>query len=439
MKYESQRVAVPYFVLAVLLFGLQVIFGLILGAKYVWDFDPLISLLPFNQVRAIHINLLVFWLLLGFMGGTYYIVAEESDTEIWSRKLAIIQFWIFAAAGVGSIAAYLSGRSWGMPFLEQPTVFKLAIVAGALIFLYNILRTMMQTKKWTAIQGVLLAGLVALALLFLFGIFRMKNLTTQYYYWWWVIHLWVEGAWELITAAIMAFILLKITGVERSLVEKWLYIEVGFVLFTGIVGTGHHYYWIGTPHYWLWVGGVFSALEPLPILFMVLDTVRVVREKKLEVSNKLVLHLAVGCAVLHLLGAGVWGFAHTLPQINQWTHGTQVTASHGHFAFFGAYAMLNFTLFYYALPQIKSFREYDQKRGFWAYYIMASAMIFMVLGLAVAGIVQAYLQRVLGMDYMIVQGYMRLWFAVFWTSAWVFAFGAFLFIYDFFTLKEVRN
>ncbi|MDA8324785.1 MAG: cbb3-type cytochrome c oxidase subunit I, partial [Nitrospiraceae bacterium] len=246
MKYESQKVAYKYFLFATLLFALQVVFGLLTGAKYVWNFDPLIHILPFNTSRAIHINLLVVWLLMGFMGGAYYLVPEEAETEIYSPWLANFQLYLFAAIGVAAIAGYIAGWSWGMPFLEQPTILKAGIVVVALLFLYNIFMTMLKTRKWTTIQGVLLGGLALLAVMFLFGIFFMKNLATQYYFWWWVIHLWVEGAWELVTAAIMAFVLLKLTGVDRERIEKWLYIEVGLVLFTGIAGIGHHYYWIGT-------------------------------------------------------------------------------------------------------------------------------------------------------------------------------------------------
>ncbi len=439
MKYETQKIAYDYFVVATLLFGLQVIFGLITGAKYVWDFDPLIQILPFNTSRAIHINLLVVWLLMGFMGGTYYLVPEEAETEVYSPLLARVQLYLFAAVGVVAIAGYVAGWSWGMPFLEQPTPLKVGIVAVALIFLFNIFMTMMKTRKWTVIQGVLLGGLVMLALLFLFGLFFMRNLTTQYYYWWWVIHLWVEGAWELVTGAIMAFILLKLTGVDRELVEKWLYVEVGLVLFTGIAGTGHHYYWIGTPKYWLWVGAVFSALEPVPILFMVIDTLRDVREKKIEITNKVALYWAVGCAVMHFFGAGVWGFAHTLPQINQWTHGTQVTASHGHFAFFGAYVMVNLTTIYFAIPLIRRTGAFKQGLSLMALRAMTFSMILMALALAIAGIVQAYLQRVLGMDYLTTQGFMKLWYAVFWASGWGFASGVFVYIVDFFKMARTEK
>ncbi|OGP84599.1 MAG: nitric-oxide reductase [Deltaproteobacteria bacterium RBG_16_54_11] len=435
MRYKTQKIANNYFIVAMILFGLQVIFGLILGAKYVWNFDPLLDILPFNVARAIHINLLVVWLIMGFMGGAYYLVPEEARTEIYSPALAHLQLLLFAAIGVAAVTGYVFRWSWGMPFLEQPTILKIGIVAVALIFLFNIFMTMMKTRRWTVIQGVLLGGLVMLAGMFLFGIPFLKNLSTQYYWWWWVIHLWVEGAWELVAGAIMAFVLLKLTGVDRRVIEKWLYIEAGLVLFTGIAGTGHHYYWIGTPKYWLWVGGIFSALEPVPIVLMVFDTLRHVKEKRLEIIDKLALYWAVGSAVLHFFGAGVWGFAHTLPAINQWTHGTQITASHGHFAFYGAYVMLNLTVIIFFVPRLRGIKLRNQTLGFGAFWTMNFFMVMMVLGLAVAGIVQTYFQRVLGMDYLTTQGYMGLWYAVFWVSALGFAAGVAMYMVDFFSLE----
>lgn len=434
MTHATQKEAYPYFVLAVLLFGLQLAFGFLTIVKYIWP-DPLVQFMAFNTTRAVHMNLLVFWLLLGFMGGTYYMIPEESNTELYSPLLARVQFWMLAFSGVAAIAGYIFfGYSWGMPFLEQPTVIKLLIVVAALIFLFNVFMTVIKTGHWTAIQGVLIGGMVFLAVMFLFGVFFMENLATQYYFWWWVIHLWVEGAWELITGALMAFLLMKLTGVDRSLVEKWLYVEVALVLFTGIIGTGHHYYWIGTPEYWYWWGGIFSALEPLPILFMVIDTMRDVRESKTVIDNRVALHWAVGGAWFHFLGAGVWGFAHTLPQINTWTHGTQITASHGHMAFFGAYAMINLTMIYFALPKLKGIVEFDQRPGLFSFWVMVSGMFLMGLSLAVAGIVQVYFNRVMGLDFLTTQEYMRLWFIVTLCCAAFFAAGAFVFIFDFFKL-----
>ena len=175
MKYETQKISYNYFMVATILFGLQVLFGLITGAKYVWDYDPLLAILPFNVSRSIHMNLLVVWLLLGFMGGAYYLVPEEAETEIYSRKLANLQLVLFTVIGVSAVTGYVFGWTWGMPFLEQPPILKAGIVIVALIFLFNIFMTMMKTKKWTVIQGMLLGGLIMLAGMFLFGIPFLKN------------------------------------------------------------------------------------------------------------------------------------------------------------------------------------------------------------------------------------------------------------------------
>jgi nitric oxide reductase subunit B len=95
------------------------------------------------------------------------------------------------------------------------------------------------------------------------GVAALVGFAFGWFYWWWVIHLWVEGAWELIAAAITAFVLIKLTGVDRRVVERWLYVELGLFLFTGIAGTGHHYYWLGAPRAWLWVGGCWEELRSL--------------------------------------------------------------------------------------------------------------------------------------------------------------------------------
>ena len=109
------------------------------------------------------------------------------------------------------------------------------------------------------------------------------------------------------------------------------------MLGTGILGLGHHYFWIGTPRYWFAIGGFFSALEPLPLLGMVVHAVYDAGERHLQAANRPAFYWTLAEAFGNFLGAGVWGFMMTLPQINLYSHGTQWTASHGHFAFWGAY------------------------------------------------------------------------------------------------------
>ena len=436
LTYNSQRVAYPYFVIALLLFLLQVAVGIWLAFSYAVTIPQwLVDILPFSTTRAIHTNLLVLWILLGFMGTTYFMIPEEAEREIYSPALAYWQLALLTGVGVVALVGFVFGWTKGKPLLEIPFPLDYLIVVGALMFLFNVGMTIIQARRWTVIQGSLFGGLVFLAVMYLFNLPFYSNLTIDWYYWWWVIHLWVEGAWELIAAALTAWILIKITSVPRETVEKWLYVELGLFLFTGIAGTGHHYYWLGAPKYWLWVGGVFSALEPLPILLMVLDAWRYVRNRREEIKGRLIFTLATGMAILHFIGAGFWGFLHTLPQINYYTHGSQVTVAHGHIAFFGAYVLLNLMFFYYAMPKLKGLAEFDERRGTLAFWWLSITMMLMTMAFSVAGVLQTYIERVMGLGYMTAQAQMRFWFAVLVVLGFSLLAGVVLTVVDLLTLR----
>ncbi len=438
MTYRTQRVAYPYFVVALLLFGLQLVMGLYLAFSYFFTVpQAVVDVFPFSTARAMHTNLLVLWLLLGFMGATYYAVPEETRSELAWPGVAYAQLVLLAGTGVAALVGFLFGWTQGRPLLEIPTSLDVLVVAGALMFLANVGVTILRARRFTATQGSLLAGLVFLALLYLFGMPFYENLAVDWYYWWWVVHLWVEGAWELVAAALMAFVLIQLTGVERKVVEKWLYVELGLFLFTGLAGIGHHYYWIAAPRYWLWVGGAFSALEPLPIALMLIDTWRAARESHRPLEPRLTWVFIVGMAVLHFVGAGLFGFAHTLPQINYYTHGSQVTVAHGHLAFFGAYALLDLAFFYFAIPRLKGFPEgrYDERAGHWGFWIISSAVVGMSLAFGVAGVLQTYLERVQGQAYMVAQSPMRFWMLVVFAHGLLVLAGAVILIRHLLTLR----
>jgi nitric oxide reductase subunit B len=436
LPYRTQHVAYPYFVVALLLFVLQIVFGITLAVSYAVTIpQSIVDVLPFSTLRAIHTNLLVLWILLGFMGTTYFMIPEESERELYSPTLAYVQLVLLVAVGVTAIVGFVFGWTKGKPLLEIPFPLDWLVVVGALIFLFNVGMTIILARRWTVVQGSLFGGLVFLAAMYLFNLPFYNNLTIDWYYWWWVIHLWVEGAWELIAAALTAWILIKITSVPRETVEKWLYVELGLFLFTGITGTGHHYYWLGAPKYWLWFGGVFSALEPLPILLMVADAGHYVRNRRMEIKGKLIFTLATGMAIIHFIGAGFWGFLHTLPQINYYTHGSQVTVAHGHIAFFGAYVLLNLMFFYYAMPKLRGIEEFDERRGTLAFWWLSITMMLMTLAFSVAGVLQTYIERVMGMGYMTAQAQMRFWFAILVVLGATLLVGVILTVVDLLTLR----
>ena len=451
MKYQTQKVAFAYFTVAMILFAVQVTVGLLAGYIYVAP-NTLSELLPFNIVRMLHTNSLIVWLLLGFFGAAYYLVPEEAERELESPQLAYLQLAILVLGTAGVVVTYvfnlfhgnfLLGKD-GREFLEQPKWVKAGIVVAALIFLYNVTMTVLGGRKTalkgrkTAITNVLLLGLWGIAIFFLFSLYNPSNLVLDKMFWWYVVHLWVEGVWELVMAAVLAYLMLKMTGVDREVVEKWLYAIVALSLFTGLLGTGHHYYWIGTPAYWQWIGSIFSSLEVLPFFAMVLFTFAMVWKRRREHPNNAALLWSLGCAVLAFFGAGVWGFMHTLHGVNYYTHGTQVTPAHGHLAFFGAYVSLNLAIITYAMPIMKNREPYNQVLNMLSFWIMSGGMAFMTFVLTFAGAVQTHMQRVKGGSFMEVQDELQLFYQMRLLAGVVVVIGALLFLYAIFVPRRTE-
>ncbi len=449
MKYTSQAVAKPYFIAAIALFLGQILFGLIMGMQYVVG-DFLFPAIPFNVARMVHTNLLIVWLLFGFMGASYYLIPEESETELFSPKLAIITFWIFLVAGALTVLGYLlvpyaslanmTGNSMlntmGREFLEQPLPTKVGIVLVAVSWLVNIVMTVLKGRK-TAISLVLSLGMLGLAAFWLFSFYNPVNLVKDKFYWWWVVHLWVEGVWELILGAMLAFVLIKVTGVDREVIEKWLYVIITMTLVTGIIGTGHHYFYIGLPEYWLWWGSIFSALEPIPFLMMTIFAFNMVNKRRRDHPNKAAIIWALGTSVVAFLGAGLWGFLHTLAPVNYYTHGTQLTAAHGHLAFYGAYALVVLTMISYAMPILRgraANSEKAQVMEMWSFWLMTISMFVIALLLTGAGIVQVWLQRIspTPMSFMAVQDQLAIFYWSREVVGFVFLIGLVLYIWSFF-------
>ncbi len=456
MKYSSQAVAKPYFIAAIGLFVGQILFGVILGLQYVIG-DFLFPEIPFNVARMVHTNLLIVWLLFGFMGAAYFLVPEEAERELHSPLLALVLFWVFLAAGVLTILGYLlvpyaqlaeltMNELWptmGREFLEQPTITKIGIVVVVLGFIYNIGVTVLAGRK-TVVNLVLLTGLVGLALFFLFAFYVPDNLVLDKFYWWWVIHLWVEGVWELIMASILAFVLIKVTGVDREVIEKWMYVIVAMALISGIIGTGHHFFWIGTPEYWQWWGSIFGALEPIPFFVMTVFAFNMVNRRRREHPNKAAVLWALGTAVMAFLGAGVWGFLHTLAPVNYYTHGTQITAAHGHMAFYGAYVMIVLTIISYAMPILRGKEAADpraQVLEMWSFWLMTVGMVFITLFLTAAGVLQVWLQRYNENPepFMVVQEKIEIFYWMREVAGVVFLIGLILYVVSFFVKGGERE
>jgi nitric oxide reductase subunit B len=454
----GQQIAVKYYCVAVILFAAQILFGLIAGLQYLMP-DLLYNVLDFSVNRMVHVNAMIIWMLYGFMGAIFWLVEEEAGVELVGAKLANLGFWVLTAAVTIVVLVYLFVQIgpgemeslWfineGREYIEAPRWADIGIVICLLIFFYNISATFMK-GKWSGISGVLVMDLVAVAGLYLAGMFYTTNVSVDQYWWWWVIHMWVEATWEVLVGCIMAWGLIKTLGARRKIVTTWLYIEVALMLGSGILGLGHHYFWIGTPEYWFTVGGFFSALEPVPLVAMVVHAVYDSGVHRFKNSNHPALAWLIAHAFGNFFGAGVFGFMHTLPQINLYTHGSQWSSSHGHLAFFGAYATINIAMFYIGVQKWRGgvYMSADLPgngwKWKWALSLLCVGVTGMTVALLISGYEQSFVERALGgaswAAYF--EGQQTMWYVqgMFWRQIWgyVTAAGLVLLIWDLLTIGK---
>ena len=235
-------------------------------------------------------------------------------------------------------------------------------------------------------------------------------------------------------------------AVDREVIEKWLYVIIAMTLITGILGTGHHYFWIGTPEYWQIIGSVFSAMEPIPFFMMTVFAFNMVNQRRREHPNKVAVLWALGTAVMAFLGAGVWGFMHTLSPVNYYTHGSQITAAHGHMAFYGAYVMIVLTIISYSMPMMRGRAAANSAKSqvmeMWSFWLMTVSMVFITLFLTAAGILQIYMQRMGGdaaQPFMVVQEKIELFYWLREGAGLVFLIGLIVYVMSFFVGGEERT
>lgn len=405
--YKSQKLALKYFAASLFVFGLLVAAGLLAAIYYV-KFGFLLGVLDFNVAKMLHINALIISLLMGFLGAIYWFLPDELGIETVGVGLAHLLFYVLCAAVGVVVVVYIvvqygdstETTMWlinqGRKYVEAPRWAALGILVVMCALAYNIAATAWRARKITGVVGVLIAAMVPLTLVYLIAFPSITNMSVDLYWWWWLVHMWVEATWEIIIGCIMALALMQLLGTPRRIVEIWLYLEVGLVLGTGVLGLGHHYFWIGTPSYWLSIGGAFSALEPLPLLGMVVHAIYDAGKHKMNTSNKPAFYWLLAEAFGNFIGGGIWGFMMTLPQINLFSHGTQWTVSHGHFAFYGAYVTGILAVMYIAVQHARQIKEVTGNAWKWAFAFLNIGMVGMVGSLLVSGMAQSFYERAIG-------------------------------------------
>ena len=411
IEYETQRMSMRFFMLMMVLFLLQVAFGLLIAAQRV---DPtlLAGTLNFNVARSEHLNLGVFWILCGFIGAILFVGPLLSKRELaapWLVKvlfyaLIVVVLWNVFTLGLAQrgIAGWWEGQPWlqeGLEYLDAGRANDVLILIGFSILAYIVLRTFPKIRDWNEIHWGLGIGVTALAAMWVFGMFFVGRLDLQEYFRWFVVHYWVEGVWEVIHISLIGALIYYMFGANLKAVGFAVFWGVTLVWLSGLIGNAHHYFWVGTPEFWQFWGSLFSALEPVPLVFCFWHMYLDAHHDNKPLVNLPAFYFLLGSVVLEQVGAGILGFSMTFALTNAWSHGTWITPSHAHLALFGTFGMLGIGAAYFAIPTLRGARDFDQRLGKLAFWLVFTGMLGMTFAFAIGGTVQIFVYRVLGLDW----------------------------------------
>lgn len=400
--FLGKQIARRYVLYAVFLFGIQSLVALLGATSLV--FPDLPSPVSYEYGRAVHLALATFWPVIGMMGMVYYFTVEQIKTDIYSHKLAKWQFLILLMSSGGLLGTLALGIGNGREYLDGLPIFYAGISLGLLLGTYNLVRTLWKNKqKITPTAGIMTVGVVFLSVLLIPNILRFNNPVADEAIKFWVVHLWEEMAFELTTTGFIASFFVASGVAGKRDMEKWLYLEATLSIIGGLFGTGHHYYWIGFPSIWLFLGSFFSLLQALPIFFLAYLIYKGFKKHRpFSLREKLAVWLIFSSIFHHLTGATLLGLLMTIPWVNLYTHGTYITSGHAHLALFGTIGFLILAGAYTILSEEDAPSQKSYLYGVVSIILLNLGLLGMSSCLILAGFLQTYLWRVLGVDFMVV-------------------------------------
>ena len=419
---DSQKALLKYFVVVAFLFVLQVLAGGVI-AHYraepfgFYGFD-LEKVLPFNIVRTWHLQLAIFWVAMSYVAGGLFLPPLLSKTEPKGQK-----FWVnvlFVAVVVVALGSLLGeflginqalGRLWyyfgmqGWEYLELGRVWQLLLIVGLTIWIvlvYRGLRPAIKDHSQKELSSLFLYSAVAIPLFYLPALFfgPTTNFTVVDNWRFWIIHLWVEGFFELFATVMVAVIFHQLGLVSSVSATRVVYLDAILYLGSGIVGTGHHWYWTGQSNITMALGAMFSAMEVVPLTLLTLDAwdfIRLTRKTSpdggahIAQRQKWAFYFLMAVGFWNFLGAGVFGFLINLPIVSYFEVGTLLTLNHGHAAMMGVFGMLALALMMYTLRRLSTDDVWNQNEkyiriGFWGLNI--GLMLMVLLDMFPAGVLQ---------------------------------------------------
>ena len=412
----SQRRIGKYFLVVAAILLLQILVGSIM-AHYYTDRTSFYGIevdrfLPFNFLRDVHIQSPIVWIGLSWIGAGLFLAPAISGGEPRGQGFLVdLLFWVTLFIVVGALAGdYLGimgyiheGWFWfgnqGLSYIQLGRAWQIGFFAGLAIWSLLVFRALWPTRAklatatrqfWTGrirLEHLLWASTVNIAVLYVFGMIPLtgieKSFTISDFWRWWVVHLWVEQSFEFFAAAISAYLLMAVGLVSRQLAERSVYLELILIFLGGVLGTGHHLYWAGEPGLWVPLGTMFSFIEVLPLVLLIIEAIQ--HHRLIAAHGEFKYGLAytyiIGAAFWNFVGAGVFG-GGTLnaPLVNYYEHGTFLTLNHAHTALFGAFGLLGIGLIYFCLRYVAADRHpFGERLGQWAFWLYNGGLVLWIL------------------------------------------------------------
>jgi len=414
----SMKAVAKYVGVVILLFGVQVILGAI-TAHYTVEGQsfygfPLAEYLPYSLTRTWHIQTALFWIASSFLAAGLFLAPIVGGAEPKFQRLGVnVLFGALLVVVGGSLAGEyfaihqkfgLDASFWfghqGYEYVELGRAWQIALFAGLVIWLALMLRGLWPALRRNdgsrSLVWMFTAAATAVGLMYGAGFFfsARTHLTVMEYWRWWVVHLWVEGFFEVFATAALSLIFARMGLVHKSHAGAAVIASSSLFLFAGIPGTFHHLYFSGTPTSIMAVGATFSALEVVPLVLIGLEawqTSRMQHTTPWMQRYRWPIKFFVGVAFWNLVGAGVFGFLINPPIALYYMQGLNTTPVHAHTALFGVYGLLSLGLVLVIARLLTLGREWRETHlaiGFWGMNIGLGLMVG--LSLLPIGLAQAW-------------------------------------------------
>jgi len=414
----SMRATSWYFLIVTVLFAAQVLLGIV-TAHYAVEGQglyglPLAEYFPYSVTRTWHTQLAVLWIATAWLATGLYVAPMLGGREpklqaagVWFLLISLVVIvagsfagqWLAINRMIGDAAQNFWFGHQGYEYVDLGRFWQIYLFVGLLLWVALVLRGLkpaLADRQSRSLLFLVVVATVAIGLLFGAGLLYGRNthISIMEYWRWWVVHLWVEGVFEVFATAIVSALLVRMGLVRVSVATTSVMVATIIFLGGGVLGTFHHLYWSGTPIGVLALGSVFSALEVVPLLVVGFEAYSRAKHEGMfdwQKAYRWPFMFFGAVLVWNLIGAGLFGFLINPPLALYYMQGLNTTATHGHSALFGVYGMLGLGLMLFCMRGLTDVTRWSERllaTSFWCLNIGLAMMVF--LSLLPQGLYQAH-------------------------------------------------